>query len=276
MASTMRASSSGRSVQRSSSSSSRAVAAPRAPIAAGRAATTPAASAAGRRALVVAAAFNPPTVADTKAKFITNYTRPIPALYNTVIQELLVQQHFIRHSVNYKYNAVYALGFVSVFDQILDGFDVGERDKIFSAYVQSLGEDAAQYRADAELLESQARGLSGPDGLVPDASGNELQQALAQVAASTQADKFAYNRFFAVGLFRLLELTGAKEPAALEKLVTAVGVKPASVNKDLLLYKGVLSKLSAAKEMMKDFLERERRVQAEREAAKAQKQATAA
>jgi hypothetical protein len=52
------------------------------------------------------AAFNPPTVADTKAKFITNYTRPIPALYNTVIQELLVQQHFIRHSVNYKYNAV--------------------------------------------------------------------------------------------------------------------------------------------------------------------------
>jgi hypothetical protein len=48
-------------------------------------------------------------------------------------------------------------------------------------------------------------------------------------------------------LARLLELTGAKEPAALEKLVKAVGVKPASVNKDLLLYKGVLSKLSAAK-----------------------------
>lgn len=46
---------------------------------------------------------------------------------------------------------------------------------------------------------------------------------------------------------RLLELTGAKEPAALEKLVKAVGVKPASVNKDLLMYKGVLSKLSAAK-----------------------------
>ena len=46
---------------------------------------------------------------------------------------------------------------------------------------------------------------------------------------------------------RLLELTGAKEPAALEKLVKAVGVKPESVNKDLLLYKGILSKLSAAK-----------------------------
>jgi hypothetical protein len=57
-------------------------------------------------------------------------------------------------------------------------------------------------QADAEQLESQARSLSGPDGLVPDASGNELQQALAAVAASTESGKFAYNRFFAVGLFR--------------------------------------------------------------------------
>jgi len=227
----------------------------------------------GRRSLVVTAAFNPPTVSDTKKKFSEAYTRPIPAIYNTVVQELLVQQHFIRYSINYKYNAVYALGFVSVFDQILDGFDGTEKDKIFKAYINALGEDPAQYRSDAEKLEAQARDLSGPDGLTPDASGTDLQKALAEVAAATESGKFAYNRFFAVGLFRLLELTGAKEPAALEKLVKAVGVKPASVNKDLLMYKGVLSKLSAAKEMMREFLEREKRKQAEREAAKAEKQA---
>jgi hypothetical protein len=274
---------------------------------------------------------------------------------------------------------VYALGFVSVFDQILDGFDAAQREKVFAAYVEALGESPATYRvrrgagsgwlavrrwcacaapvlavdaapaapvvfaaltsgrllcapalvravllqADAEAMEVEARGLNGPDGLLPDASGTGLQQALAEVKAATDADKFAYNRFFAVGLFRcarggltwarhglqqapthacqlqvqvwcgttaacvlwwpwqwpcvgpavplplpgltswsclllpppppgrapsrLLELTGAKEPAALEKLVNAVGVKPASVNKDLLMYKGVLSKLSAAK-----------------------------
>lgn len=50
-----------------------------------------------------------------------------------------------------------------------------------------------------------------------------------------------------------MELTGAKEPAALEKLVKAVGVQPAAVNKDLLLYKGVLSKLSAAKVSLAAF-----------------------
>eukprot|EP00775_Hariotina_reticulata_P002157 gene2157-2475_t len=221
-------------------------------------------------------AFAPPTVADTKKQFIEGYQRPIPSIYNTVVQELLVQQHFIRYGINYKYNAVYALGFVSVFDQVLDGFDENDKSKIFTSYVKALGEDPAQYRSDAEKLESQAKALSGPDGLVPDASGNDLQQALAAVAAATSDGTFAYNRFFAVGLFRLLELTGAKEPAALEKLVKAVGVQPAAVNKDLLLYKGVLSKLSAAKEMMREFLDREKRKQAEREAAKAEKAASEA
>lgn len=57
-------------------------------------------------------------------------------------------------------------------------------------------------QSDAELLESQARALSGPDGLSPDSSGNELQKSLAAVAAATESGKFAYNRFFAVGLFR--------------------------------------------------------------------------
>lgn len=221
------------------------------------------------------AAFAPPTVADTKRRFIEAYTRPVPAIYNTVVQELLVQQHFIRYGVNYRYNGVYALGFVSVFDQVLDGFDAGERARIFDAYVRALDEDPAKYRADAEKLEALARELPGPDGLVADASGNELQSALAAVAASTADGTFAYNRFFAVGLFRLLELTGAKEPAALERLVKAVGVSPPAVNKDLLLYKGVLSKLSVAKELMKDFLEREKKKQQERDLAKVEREAAA-
>eukprot|EP00877_Chromochloris_zofingiensis_P000694 jgi/Chrzof1/10625/Cz05g05190.t1_THF1[v5.2] len=224
-----------------------------------------------RRTFCVRAAFDPPTVSDTKRKFSEAYKKPIPSIYNTVVQELLVQQHFMRYNVNYKYNQVMALGFVSVFDQILDGYSKDDQQKIFTAYIAALGEDASQYRADAAKLEQQARELSGPDGLVPDASGNDLQKALAEVQAATSANKFSYNKFFAVGLFRLLELTGAKEPAALERLVKAVGVRPEAVNKDLLLYKGILSKLSAAKELMREFLERERKKQAERDAEKATK-----
>ena len=55
---------------------------------------------------VHAANFSPPTVSDTKSKFLDLYGEHIPAMYNTVIQELLVQQHFMRHNIRYSYDAV--------------------------------------------------------------------------------------------------------------------------------------------------------------------------
>jgi hypothetical protein len=204
-------------------------------------------------------------------------------MYSVVLQELLVQQHFIRYSIAYQYNEVraslysspprrrrarhraapsapktakrnggkkgrraetrarslvpappslqqvFALGFVSVYDQIMEGMPAEERAKIFKAYLASLGEDAGKFRADAERMEQQA--AASGDSLTPSDSGNDVQKCLARVAGLAEGGKFGYNRFFAIGLFRLLELTGAKEPAALERLVKAVGVRAESVNK---------------------------------------------
>jgi len=227
----------------------------------------------GRTSLRVEAAFAPPPVADTKRKFMEAFRKPIPAMYNTVIQELLVSQHFVRYNINYQYDEVLALGFVSVFEQILDGIEESEKSSIFTAYVDALGEDAQKYKADAAALEQWAGSLEGTDGLTPDSNGSDLQKVLARLAERVSEGKFHYSKFFAIGLFRLLELTGAKEPAALEKLVKSINVKPELVNKDLMFYKGVLSKLTAAKELMRDFMEREKKKQAEREAAKGAKQA---
>lgn len=41
---------------------------------------------------------------------------------------------------------VFGLGFVSVFDQVLEGLPEGEKGKLFSAYLDALGEDSTQYR----------------------------------------------------------------------------------------------------------------------------------
>eukprot|EP00959_Pyramimonas_sp_CCMP1952_P092586 1937722-Pyramimonas_sp.AAC.1 len=46
-----------------------------------------------------------PTVADTKDKFIKAYPKPIPAVYNTVLQEMIVLQHMSRYQKDYKYTA---------------------------------------------------------------------------------------------------------------------------------------------------------------------------
>ncbi len=209
------------------------------------------------------------TVADTKKKFVDSYPYPIPSIWSVALQELLVTQHFVRYSTKYSYSKVSSLGFVSVFDQLFEGFpDETEKDKIFECFVKALEEDPAQVRADAAELAAFAEGASGADALA-------ANPVFAEMKALGEKKKFAYSRYDAVGVFRMLELAGAADPAALESLVGAAGLQLKKVNGDLGMYKGLLSKLAAAKELQAEIFEREKRKTAEREAKKAEKAAAA-
>ncbi|KAH9323889.1 hypothetical protein KI387_018528, partial [Taxus chinensis] len=87
-----------------------------------------------------------PTVAETKLAFLKAYKRPIPNIYNNVIQELIVQQHLMRYKMTYQYDEVFALGFVTVYDQLMDGYPSDEdREAIFRAYITALNEDPERY-----------------------------------------------------------------------------------------------------------------------------------
>lgn len=88
-----------------------------------------------------------PTVSETKLNFLKSYKRPVPSIYNSVLQELIVQQHLMRYKKTYQYDAVFALGFVTVYDQLMEGYPSNEdREAIFKAYIQALQEDPEQYR----------------------------------------------------------------------------------------------------------------------------------
>ena len=50
--------------------------------------------------------------------------------------------------------------------------------------------------------------LSDPSDLTPSTDGNDVQKLLGSIADRAKEDKFLYTKFFAIGLFRLLELTG--------------------------------------------------------------------
>jgi len=212
----------------------------------------------------------PPTVSDTKRGFLEGYGKPIPAMYNNVIQELLVQQHFLRYNVNYSYDSVTALGFLTVFEQLMDGYrDEAERAKVLDAYVGALNQDAAEYKASAAALEDWAKDQTA-ESLVnfADASG-AIPTEFKSIAEKAKSGKgFQYSKFFGVGMFRLLELTAASDPTTLEKLCDAFGVKKVAVDKDLDMYRSLLGKLTAAKEMMAEFLAREKKKREERAAAK--------
>ena len=56
---------------------------------------------------------------------------------------------------------VSALGFVSVFDQVLEGLPQDVQDEIFKAYMSALDENGDQYRSDATTWEAWGKELTG-------------------------------------------------------------------------------------------------------------------
>ncbi|KAL2474215.1 Protein THYLAKOID FORMATION 1 [Forsythia ovata] len=207
-----------------------------------------------------------PTVTDTKLNFLKAYKRPIPSIYNTVLQELIVQQHLMRYKRSYRYDPVFALGFVTVYDQLMEGYPSDEdRGTIFKAYIEALNEEPDQYRADARKVEEWARAQTAST-LVDFASREgEIEGSLKDIAERAGIKgSFSYSRFFAVGLFRLLELANATEPTVLEKLCVALCVDKKSIDRDLDVYRNLLSKLVQAKELLNEYVYREKKKREER------------
>jgi len=73
-----------------------------------------------------------------------------------------------------------------------------------------------------------------------------------------------------------MELAGASDPATLEKLCAALNVSKMSVDRDLDVYRTLLNRLQMAKDLFRDFLEREKRKEAERAEEKTKASAEAA
>lgn len=95
----------------------------------------------------------PPAVSETKLNFLKAYKRPIPSIYNNVLQELIVQHHFMRYKASYNYDPVFALGFVTIYDQLMEGYPSDEdRDAIFKAYIKAMKEDPEKYRLEDSLI----------------------------------------------------------------------------------------------------------------------------
>ena len=207
-----------------------------------------------------------PTVSETKLNFLKAYKRPIPSIYNTVLQELIVQQHLMKYKRSYRYDPVFALGFVTVYDKLMEGYPSDEdRDAIFQAYIKALKEDPQEYRIDARKLEEWA--MVQNSSSLPEFSSKEgevegILKDIAERAAGK--DEFSYSRFFAIGLFRLLELANATEPTILEKLCAALNINKRSVDRDLDVYRNLLSKLVQAKELLKEYVDREKKKRDER------------
>ncbi|KAM7270343.1 hypothetical protein ACFE04_029557 [Oxalis oulophora] len=213
----------------------------------------------------------PPPVSETKLNFLKAYKRPIPSIYNTVLQELLVQHHLMKYKKTYSYDAVFALGFVTVYDKLMEGYPSEEDKKtIFEAYIKALNDDPEQYRNDAQKLEEWAKTQNTSTLVEFSSRDGEVEVILKDIAERAGSKgNFSYSRFFAVGMFRVLELANATEPTVLEKLCAALNISKRSVDRDLDVYRNLLTKLVQAKELLNEYVEREKKKREERESEKA-------
>ncbi|XP_026663341.2 protein THYLAKOID FORMATION1, chloroplastic-like isoform X2 [Phoenix dactylifera] len=162
--------------------------------------------------------------------------------------------------------AATSVGFVTVFEQLMEGYPSNDdRDAIFRAYIQALKEDPEQYRCDAQKLEEWARAQNANSLADFSSREGEVEDILKNISERAQGKgNFSYSRFFAIGLFRLLEQANATEPTILEKLCAALNIDKQSVDRDLTVYRNLLSKFVQAKDLLKEYVDREKKKREER------------
>lgn len=82
-------------------------------------------------------------------------------------------------------------------------------------------------RKDAKKLEEWAAAQSGSGIADFTSKDGEVEAALKGIAERAAGNgQFHYSRFFAIGLFRLLECANASDPAILESVSSSVMFKP--------------------------------------------------
>ncbi len=223
------------------------------------------------------------TVSDTKREFYSLYTRPIDSIYRRIVEEMLVEMHLLSVNADFNYDAIYALGVVTVFDRFMSGYRTdSERDAIFQAICQATGRSVEQYRTDATSLMGSLEGLSAEDFKVAIAQA-EGQNPLKDIFATlVQRERMKYSRLFGIGICTILDhiapdLADQREEReallnSLSQLLTLGGDK---LQKDVDLYRSNLEKMKLAREAMADAVAAERKKRDKRQAEIAEKKAAA-
>jgi photosystem II biogenesis protein Psp29 len=192
-----------------------------------------------------------------------------------VVEELMVEMHLLSVNVDFKYDPIYALGVVTSFNRFMQSYRP-ERDKesIFDALCQAVGNDPQQYKQDAQRLQTLAGRLSGRELIswfsspTPIDSAGDLHTSVALISDNP---KFKYSRLFAIGLYTLLEQADSdfvedekRRTEALKEITTALNLPEEKLQKDLELYRSNLEKMAQAQSVIEDAIKAERKKREQR------------
>lgn len=215
-----------------------------------------------------------PTVSDTKRAFYSRQTRPVNSVFRRVIEELLVEMHLLRVNDDFKYDAIYALGIVSSYDNFMEGYEPPiERENIFNALALAEEIDPQKLRTDAQNLHLtiKAKSLDGLKDWFKSAATSGNGEFEAQVMSAADNASFKYSRLFGIGLFTMLQ--SADEEASkneekvkdyLTQLSELFGFSGEKLIKDIEFYRANLEKVEQAKATIAEIVESDRKREAQR------------
>ncbi|MBR8826662.1 MAG: photosystem II biogenesis protein Psp29 [Gomphosphaeria aponina SAG 52.96 = DSM 107014] len=214
------------------------------------------------------------TVSDTKRDFYSHHKRPINSVYRRVVEELLVEMHLLSVNVDFRPDPIYYLGVVSSFESFMQGYKPEEdKESIFTALCQSVGDSPGHYRACANnaLTVAQKMGEQLVSWIIdptPIADGEGL---LACIQGIKDNAKFKYSRLFAIGLYTLLQNASEelvtdvnRRHEALNSLSAVLHLPEEKLEKDLEVYRSNLEKMAQMLTMLKDVMEADRKKREER------------
>jgi len=213
------------------------------------------------------------TVSDTKRAFYASHTRPINSIYRRIVEELMVEMHLLSVNADFRYDPIYALGVVTVFDRFMQGYrPEGDKASIFNSLCQAVGGSPERYRQHAEQMQAEAASFSVDSFQETlkhlDSAQGELS---GQLRGIVENPKFKYSRLFGVGLFTLLEQMNPaiatdtqQRNAILEAVTESLKIPNEKLQRDLEVYRSNLDKLIQAQAVMEDILKADRRKKEER------------
>ncbi len=206
------------------------------------------------------------TVSDTKRNFYQHHNRPINSIYRRVVEELMVEMHLLSVNVDFRSDPLYYLGVCQSFTQFMNGYTPeSEKESIFRALCESIGDNPDEYRQKSETLLNFATQKSPQDlidWLLHPQNDKGLEAIADQWRYGLDNPNFKYSRLFAIGFYSLLEKSDPEMVKDEEKftelikpLTEKLNLPVEKLKKDLDLYRSNIEKMTQMLIVLADTLE---------------------
>jgi photosystem II biogenesis protein Psp29 len=212
------------------------------------------------------------TVAETISDFLKRFRHPIPSIYRTIVQELLVTTHLARVSLGFQYDPVFALGFQMVTQVFFKSYPkAAEKEQLFDSMCKALLLDYERIKKDAAMLEEWTKTRTEQDILQAMETGgqDEISNTLYSIG---QNEWFVYSRLFGLGLVRMMELCGEEANSErCKRWASALHISSLKLEQDLDTYQQSLERLKQAEQLFAELEARQKKKLAEKLAERAKR-----